>query len=329
MKKNCYCPVRFAHLLRKARPYISKAKNWMFFLTLAFLIPASLSAGAEGAWVDWDDLTDAQQKQAYQELESENEALKEEIARLKAQPGDSGMEADPEGEDRETGGETESAGSFSVIGADQFLSDISASFQKRQEAARMKSEDELSAMELSEIWDFRIMVAEAERDFYEEYHGAVLTDLNLQYLCSEYCQGLAKQFRAGDLWKRTSDSTECDALYTAGYYNRAYALVELSTYYNLQLEEEIENLKRAVAEMDASLGEETRNLSVPSDLVLQVQTDLNDLGFLLGIPDGIAGRQTASLIERFQLMYGYLPADGIIDEELISQMEREIQKRGG
>jgi peptidoglycan hydrolase-like protein with peptidoglycan-binding domain len=81
--------------------------------------------------------------------------------------------------------------------------------------------------------------------------------------------------------------------------------------------------------MDASLGEETRNLSVPSDVVLQVQTDLNDLGFLLGLPDGIAGRQTASLIERFQLMYGYLPADGIIDEELISQMEREIQKRGG
>ena len=74
-------------------------------------------------------------------------------------------------------------------------------------------------------------------------------------------------------------------------------------------------------------GEETRNSSVDPSKVTQVQELLNSLGFLCGTPDGIAGRQTASCIERFQNMYGYEPADGIIDDELITQLNDQASRR--
>ena len=93
------------------------------------------------------------------------------------------------------------------------------------------------------------------------------------------------------------------------------------SFYGLDLAEEYQNLRNAVAQMDALSGEETRNASVDPETVTLVQTLLNGAGFLCGAPDGIAGRQTASCIERFQLMYGYEPADGIIDDELISQLQ--------
>ena len=55
----------------------------------------------------------------------------------------------------------------------------------------------------------------------------------------------------------------------------------------------------------------------------------DDIGFRCGTPDGIAGRQTASSIERFQTMYGYEPADGIIDSELISQLQDRLARQQG
>ena len=56
---------------------------------------------------------------------------------------------------------------------------------------------------------------------------------------------------------------------------------------------------------------------------------LNNIGFLCGTPDGIAGRQTTSCVERFQMMYGYEPADGIIDDELITQLTDILARKQG
>ena len=51
----------------------------------AALFGGSLCAQAYAVTVDWDDLTDAQQEQAYHQLESENQALREQLARLKGE----------------------------------------------------------------------------------------------------------------------------------------------------------------------------------------------------------------------------------------------------
>ena len=57
---------------------------------LAVLLEASSVIPAYAVTLDWDDLTDAQQEQAYHQLESENQALREELEALRAQTGENG-----------------------------------------------------------------------------------------------------------------------------------------------------------------------------------------------------------------------------------------------
>ena len=316
---------------------------------------AAVSAGP--VTVDWDDLTDAQQEQAYHQLELENQALREQLAQLQGgtdagqgtgagqntaagtregtpAASDGGQSA-ADGSDQSGGAASDAsdaaaqAQSAQIKSTDTFLADLAASFNARQETARTRSSEEVDAMSEADMWDFRFACARVEQPFYDSYHAAQFDDLNVLYLCSEYCLGLEKQFQAEQIWNEKQDSEEANRLYTAGYYNRAYALVELCEYYGLDLADEYQNLKNAVARMDAMSSDETRNASVDPAKVMQVQELLNSLGFLCGTPDGIAGRQTASCIERFQTMYGYDPADGIIDEELISQMQDQLARRQG
>lgn len=318
----------------------------------AVLIAGTVSMCVPAVVVDWDDLTDAQQEQAYHQLESENEALRQQIAQLQGQTGvsaggnasasDSSASSAGGSADGGSGDGSENSASSSELSeaasqaqasqtasTDSFLTDIAASFNARQNTARTYTNDQVSAMSESDMWDFRFQCAEVERSFYDAYHTAQFDDLNVYYLCSEYCLGLEKQFQAKEVWESQGDSEEANRLYTAGYYNRAYALVELCEFYGLNLADEYQNLKNAVTQMDALSGEETRNASVDSAKVMQVQELLNSLGFLCGTPDGIAGRQTASCIERFQNMYGYEPADGIIDDELITQLQDQVSRRQG
>ena len=319
--------------------------------TAALLLAGCLSISAPAAGsvvVDWDDLTDAQQEQAYHQLESENQALREQLAQLQggapaaaapaagtgtgesAGSGDAGAQGDGS---TAAGGDMSQAAadaqSSQVRSTDAFLSDLAASFNARQETARTHTNEEVSAMSEADMWDFRFRCAEVERPFYDSYHTAQFDDLNVFYLCSEYCMGLEKQFQAEEIWNTQGDSEEANRLYTAGYYNRAYALVELCEFYGLDLANEYQNLKNAVNQMDALSEDETRNASVDPAKVAQVQELLNSLGFLCGTADGIAGRQTASCIERFQNMYGYEPADGIIDDELITQLTDQLSRRQG
>lgn len=305
----------------------------------SLMVSAAMPAGA--VTVDWDDLTDAQQEQAYHQLESENQALKEQLASLQgtapagtgangdaaassdsAPSSDSGAVSDPSAAAAQ-------AQSAQIKSTEAFLADLAASFNARQESARTHTNEEVNAMSEADMWNFRFACAQVERPFYDSYHAAQFDDLNVLYLCSEYCLGLEKQFQAEEIWNTQGDADEANRLYTAGYYNRAYALVELCEFYGLDLADEYQNLKNAVARMDEMSSEETRNASVDPAKVMQVQELLNSLGFLCGTPDGIAGRQTASCIERFQTMYGYDPADGIIDDELIGQMQNQLAARQG
>ena len=321
----------------------------------AALLAGSLCVRAGAVTVDWDDLTDAQQEQAYHQLEAENQALREQLAQLQGPEGSSsaGYAADSgtgEGTAADTGNRDSTVpgdGTAEGIGAEgtaadehpavqgqlktteEFLADLAASFNARQEAARAHTNEEVSAMSEADMWNFRFACTEVERSFYEAYHKAQFDDLNILYLCSEYCLGLEKQFQAEEIWNTQGDSEEANRLYTAGYYNRAYALVELCEYYGLDLAKEYENLKNAVVQMDSLSADETRNASVDPAKITQVQELLNSLGFLCGTPDGICGRQTVSCIERFQNMYGYEPADGMIDDELIAQLTDQLTRRQG
>ena len=319
-----------------------------FFVT--FLASAVLCGSTAGAvTLDWEDLTNAQQKKAYLDLEQENMELKDRLAKLEEQlrsagiepaasSGSSGSSSAEEGSASSGSGDSSgssgtgtvtfgSSGQLKSVNA--FLEDLAQSFNNRQNLARTYSTDEVSAMSEDDMWSFRFQCAEAERAFFDSYDGAQFDDLNIFYLCSEYCLGLGKQFQAEEVWNSSRDSEKANQLYTAGYYNRAYALVELCEFYGLDLAQEYANLKAAVRQMDALSGEETRNASVDPATVMQVQQLLNEVGFRCGTPDGIAGRQTASSIERFQNMYGYEPADGIIDSELISQLQDMLARQQG
>ena len=297
-------------------------------MTAAVVMPAG------AVTLDWNDLTDAQQENAYKELESENESLKARIAQLEEQLGLGSSSQGTSGDASQTAEESASqaageAQEYAVRSIDGFLSDLAASFEARQQIARTYTNEQVSAMSDADMWAFRFQCAEAERSFYDSYVNAQFDDLNVFYLCSEYCTGLGKQFRAQEVWNSSGDGNEANKLYTAGYYNRAYALVELCEYYGLDLAEEYQNLKNAVRQMDALSGEETRNASASAEDVVKVQELLNNIGFLCGTPDGIAGRQTASCIERFQVMYGYEPVDGIIDDELIGQLTEILSRKMG
>ena len=311
----------------------------------SLMVSAAMPAGA--VTVDWDDLTDAQQEQAYHQLESENQALKEQLASLQGTaPAGTGANGDAAASSdsapsSDSAGSSDSgavsdpsaaaaqAQSAQIKSTEAFLADLAASFNARQESARTHTNEEVNAMSEADMWNFRFACAQVERPFYDSYRAAQFDDLNVLYLCSEYCLGLEKQFQAEEIWNTQGDADEANRLYTAGYYNRAYALVELCEFYGLDLADEYQNLKNAVVRMDEMSSEETRNASVDPAKVMQVQELLNSLGFLCGTPDGIAGRQTASCIERFQTMYGYDPADGIIDDELIGQMQNQLAARQG
>ena len=65
------------------------------------------------------------------------------------------------------------------------------------------------------------------------------------------------------------------------------------------------------------------------ETVLRTQELLNEIGFYCGNANGVAGRRTARMIRRFQEMYGYGPADGLIDDELLEQLEKAAAQKNG
>ena len=218
-------------------------------IAAATVATAAIVMPAGAVTMDWDDLTDAQQENAYKALESENESLKARIRELEGQLGLSGGSSGGEtgtdtsqsasvsdssdgAQDTSTYDDASNAAgeaqSYAVRSIDGFLSDLAASFEARQEIARTYTNEQVSAMSDADMWAFRFQCAEAERSFYDSYSQAQFDDLNVFYLCSEYCGGLGKQFRAKEVWNSTGNGDEANKLYTAGYYNRAYALVELA-----------------------------------------------------------------------------------------------------
>ena len=65
------------------------------------------------------------------------------------------------------------------------------------------------------------------------------------------------------------------------------------------------------------------DLKLSNELVLQLQQDLNTLGFEAGEPDGVAGPMTRSAVSRYQQSKGVI-ADGYLDTAILEAIGRDV-----
>lgn len=266
-------------------------------------------------------------------LEERVTALEEKVAELEKMVGiknegdESSTDDVEKDEAEETSTMTEETDSEPVMmETQQFIDDIAASYNARSVVADRYTIAEENAMTDEELEEHYISCSKAEQPFYEKYQNAKFEDLNIQYLCNQYILGLEKQYKSDEIWNQTKDFDKFYNQYNSGYYNRAYVIVELTEYYNAPFTD-ISSMKASTEAMDSLNEAETRNAAVDHATVQKTQQLLNDIGFFCGSADGISGKRTVKSIKRFQEMYGYEPIDGMIDDELISQLEDELAKK--
>lgn len=289
---------------------------------LAVALSCALSVNVPAATEkDIDDMTLEELKVEYLKLQLEYEKLKASV--------EGGTEENSTDEENvtETDESSDQEEEKTVqMDEEEFKTDIVNSYNGRQIVANKYTIAELNTMTSEETISYDEECAEAEREFYEKYKNAAFTDLNIQYLCSQYINGLNKQYNAQNIWEDTKDINQAVNEYNSGYYNRAYVIVELSDYYQLPFGD-VESMRADTAAMDSLNEAETRNKDVEHATVQKTQQLLNDIGFYCGKADGLSGKRTVKSIKRFQQMYGYEPEDGMIDDELIGQLEAELAKK--
>ena len=103
-------------------------------------------------------------------------------------------------------------------------------------------------------------------------------------------------------------------------------IVELADLYNAEFSS-IDDMRANVEARAAESTAATATTDADKATITKAQQLLNDLGFLCGNPDGDAGKRTVASVRRFQEMYGYSPIDGVIDDELVEQLEAAIEER--
>ena len=215
------------------------------------------------------------------------------------------------------------SGDKTVMDEEQFLRELAETSEGRAEAAARYTGAETAAMTNQEIADMNHECCETERDLYEKYKDAAFGDRNLQYLCELYMKGLKNQFDAYDSWQSDGDIAAYNELWDAGYNKRALALVEIADTYQLDIPD-LDEMRSAAEDLNEK-GEEEAVTELSSEDILKAQNDLNTLGFR-NEADGNYGARTAQLLHRFQVMYGYEPADGVLDQESLAQLEAEASK---
>ena len=210
-----------------------------------------------------------------------------------------------------------------VIPAEDFLGDIGASVNDRIALSGSYTEAELSMMTNDEIAEANNKCCESERWFMDRYKDAQIDNLNLQYLCEQYLNGLQNQYDAYASWKEKQDIDAYNELWDAGYAKRAVTVAELKKYYDIAFADVSDMLEKA-EELDTL--DDLKNGEVSEETTKKVQNCLNTLQFPVGEVDGYCGERTIIMVKRFQKMYGYEPADGIIDDEVVAQLQEEADK---
>ncbi len=270
-----------------------------------------------------DDMTFEELKIAYLELQLEYEKLKNEV--------NTSAEEEAYNEEEAADAALEiAAGEYSepvLMDEYTFLDDIVNSYNARSLVAARYSSEEMNAMSAQERADYYYECASAEEDFYTKYQNAVFEDEGISALCSLYVEGIREQLESCEIYYETGDEESLLKTWNAGYRDRAAVIVELADDYGLSFGDitEMRSGVEAAALEEAmdSTGEGTDSYSEGTDsgTVQYVQELLNDLGFSCGEADGVYGQNTVDAIEQFRELYGYLPFDGVIDDELIGQLE--------
>ena len=204
-----------------------------------------------------------------------------------------------------------------------FLADIGAAVNDRLALSNSYTEAELSMMTNDEIAQANQECCESERWFMDRYRDAKFESRNLQYLCGQYLTGLQNQYDAYDSWQENHDIDAYNELWEAGFAKRASAVVELKQFYGVGFTD-ISDMEEKVKELEKL--DELGSGTVSEETTRKVQECLNTLKFPVGSVDGYCGYRTVQMIRRFQKLYGYGPADGVIDDELVAQLEEEVQK---
>ena len=228
---------------------------------------------------------------------SETEALTETEAETE-------IEVETEAETENTSETEEKKAGYTKVKA--FIADIETAINDRNAMSQSYSEAELSMMTNDEIAEANQACCESERWLIDAYADANFKNLNMQYLCEQYLTGLQNQLDAYESWKNKQDIDTYNELWEAGYAKRAAAAVEL-----------------AVKDLEAL--DEFSSGNVSEATTRTVQECLNTLKFPVGKVDGYCGYRTIKMIRRFQKLYGYTPADGIIDDELVAQLQQEVE----
>ena len=98
---------------------------------------------------------------------------------------------------------------------------------------------------------------------------------------------------------------------------------ELKEYYDIAFADISDMLEKA-EELDAL--DDLKNGEVSEETTKKVQDCLNKLQLPVGEVDGYCGERTIIMVKRFQKLYGYEPADGVIDDEVVAQLQEEADK---
>ena len=209
---------------------------------------------------------------------------------------------------------------------EQFVADVVSSYEARRTREERYTNPELNEMTDKEYIEAHLYYTEAEESFLEKYREAEFEDLNIQYLCGKYCDAIELELDCAEKYFEDRDYAAWAKSWAKAGELRARVIVELADLYKADFSD-IEDLKATAASVDDTSDSESRNKSVDRATVQKVQQLLNDIGFLCGTADGAAGKMTVSSIKRFQEVYGYEPADGIIDDELVAQLEDALAER--
>ena len=257
-------------------------------------------------------------------IETEPEAIETEPEVIETEPEEIETEAvQTEAAEPETAqAEAETEG-VRVISAEDFLGDIGASVNDRIALSGSYTEAELSMMTNDEIAEANNKCCESERWFMDRYKDARIDNLNLQYLCEQYLNGLQNQYDAYASWKEKQDIDAYNELWDAGYAKRAVTVAELKQYYDIAFADISDMLEKA-NELDSL--DDLKNGEVSEETTKKVQDCLNKLQLPVGEVDGYCGERTIIMVKRFQKLYGYEPADGVIDDEVVAQLQEEADK---
>ena len=205
-----------------------------------------------------------------------------------------------------------------------FIADLETAYNARVSREERYTNAELNSMTDQEYVEAHLYYAEAEEAFYEKYKEARFEDMNIEYLCSTYCKGIETQLTGCRSFSQKTNFTAWFTSYLDAYDKNLSILSELAEYYDAPFSDVKDKLPEEETTDSTIEDAVKRNESVDRTTVQTVQQQLNDLGFLCGTPDGQAGKKTTRSIQRFQEMYDYEPADGVIDDDLTQQLSEAL-----